>query len=156
MPHPDHDRRSPDWRASVAAYERAWSRFSADPSEHHFGLLRTGEEILIRELSKPGKFELGVCLTTPGARDAMSEVGHAPPEFLLRHKHGDWGELDADDKRANDDALRSGGRLLSAYSTRLHAKLWIITEWDRSATTLLLHTSPCDAPHMFAVVAATS
>jgi hypothetical protein len=138
MPHPDHDPRPPDWRAHLAAFERAWQRFSSDPSEHHYGLLRTGEEILTRALFKPGKFELGVCLATPGARDAMSEAGHVPPEFLLRHKHGDWGELGDEDKRANEAALRSGGRLLSAYRTRLDAKLWVITEWDRSATTLLL------------------
>jgi hypothetical protein len=61
-----------------------------------------------------------------------------PAEFLLRHRHGDWGDLDPEDRRANERALRLGDRLLSSYRTRLDAKLWIITEWDRSATTLLL------------------
>ena len=64
--------------------------------------------------------------------------GHIPPEFLLRHKHGDWGDLDPEDKHVNEEALRHGQRLLSAYHTRRSDKLWVITEWDRSVTTLLL------------------
>ena len=101
-------------------------------------MLEAGARILTRELLKSGRFDLGYAVMTPNAREAMAEAGHAPPEFLLRHKHGDWGELDPDDKLANEAALRNGGRLLSSYRTRLDAKLWVITEWDRSATTLLL------------------
>ena len=61
-----------------------------------------------------------------------------PPEFLLPYKHGDWGELDPEDRCQNEWALLHGGRLLSAYRTRAEARLWVITEWDRSASTLLL------------------
>jgi hypothetical protein len=61
-----------------------------------------------------------------------------PPEFLLRHKNGDWGELPLEDIRENDRSLAHGARLFSSYHTRLDERLWIITEWDRSATTLLL------------------
>jgi len=131
-------RPQPDWRTHLAAYERAWQQFSHEPTDHHVALLLAGERILTHELSKPGKFELGATVMTLGARDAMLESGHIPPEFLLRHKHGDWGELDAEDKQANEVALRHGSRLLSAYRTQMENKLWVITEWDRSATTLLL------------------
>lgn len=63
-----------------------------------------------------------------------------PEDFLMRclerHANQDWGDLDAEDKTTNDDAARHGGRVLSAYSLR-GDKLWIITEADRSVTTLL-------------------
>ena len=131
MPHPERDPRRPDYRAFLAAYARAWQQFHDQPSEQHLAVLLAGEEILTRELLKPGKFDLGQAVMTPGARDAMETAGHIPPEFLLRHKHGDWGELDEDDKQANEQALRHGSRLLSAYRTRREDKLWIITEWDR-------------------------
>ena len=75
---------------------------------------------------------------TPGADMAMREARQVPLEFLLRHKHGDWGELCAEDRRENERALRVGSRLLSSYRTRNEDKLWIISEGDRSATTLLL------------------
>ena len=65
-------------------------------------------------------------------------------KLLDKHKSGDWGELDAEDKKLNDDSAKTGGRLLSSYpidATNLYEgredKLWIITEWDRSVTTLL-------------------
>ena len=63
---------------------------------------------------------------------------HIPPEFLLRHKHGDWGVLDEEERQENERSLIRGWRLLSAYDTRLSERLWVITEADRSATTILL------------------
>ena len=75
---------------------------------------------------------------TTGASEALLTAQHVPPEFLLRHKHGDWGNLCAEDQRENERSLRLGNRLLSAYQTRQEDQLWVITEWDRSATTLLL------------------
>lgn len=135
---PEAERPPLDWRAHLASYERAWQRFAGHPDEQTLNVLRTGEEILIRELWKPGKFGLGQMVMTPGAQIAMTEAGHIPPEFLLRHKHGDWGDLDPEDKQANEQALRLGRRLLSRYATRRQTRLWAITEWDRSATTLLL------------------
>ncbi|HEU5432513.1 MAG TPA: hypothetical protein VFU81_12670, partial [Thermomicrobiales bacterium] len=99
--------------------------------------LVTGGAMLTRELAKPGRVALGQLLLTPGASEALLAARQLPAEFLLRHHHGDWGELDPEDRRENERALRLGGRLLSAYRTRLDAKLWIITEGDRSATTLL-------------------
>lgn len=57
---------------------------------------------------------------------------------LSRHITGDWGEVDAEDKRANDQSLIDGSRLLSAYRSQDGTKFWIITEADRSVTTVLL------------------
>lgn len=135
---PESEPRQPDWQRYLAAYQRTWQTFHDDPTPEHLTVLHTGEEILIRELLKPGRFPLGQLAMTPGADAAMTEAGHIPPEFLLRHQHGDWGDLDAFDQQQNELALRHGNRLLSAYHTRLAAKLWVITEADRSATTLLL------------------
>ena len=59
-------------------------------------------------------------------------------EFLARHVTGDWGELPVEDKAENHLSLQQGFRLLSSYRTSAGDKLWVITEADRSATTLLL------------------
>ncbi len=83
------------------------------------------------------KFSLGQLVATPGALRAMEEAGQSPGYFLERHLAGDWGEVDQDDWRANDEALVSGERLLSAYRTLRGTKLWIITEADRSSTCCL-------------------
>ena len=56
----------------------------------------------------------------------------------MRHAAGDWGEVDAEDWSLNDQAVLDGTRLLSAYRTLKGEKLWVITEADRSSTTLLL------------------
>ena len=62
-----------------------------------------------------------------------------PTPYLRRHLHGEWGDLSDSDRRQNDAALKSGeDRLFSSYQVTRDLKLWIITEWDRSVTTLLL------------------
>jgi hypothetical protein len=81
---------------------------------------------------------LGACVITPGALEECNARGIDPCQFLARHECGDWGDLDAEDTETNDDALRHGGRLLSAYKVDNGLKLWVITEWDRSVTTILL------------------
>jgi hypothetical protein len=83
-------------------------------------------------------FALGQLVATPGALAAMERSGESPAMFLGRHAAGDWGDVDAEDRRSNDLAVRDGTRILSAYRTRRGDKLWIITEADRSATTILL------------------
>jgi hypothetical protein len=88
-------------------------------------------------------FELGQCVSTPGALEAILKTGEAPIQFLARHMRGDWGDLTADDKAANDSALvpnedGEGARILSAYHLKDGTKIWLITEWDRSRTTILL------------------
>ena len=134
----EYEPRRPGYRDLLAAYDRARDAWEADPRLGNFALLETGIEILYRELAKPGKFPLGMVVMTPGATEALFVAQQIPPEFLLRHVHGDWGELCAEDCRENERALRVGSRILSSYRTLAEARLWVITEADRSATTLLL------------------
>jgi glutamate 5-kinase len=88
--------------------------------------------------TKQPLFPLGQVVATPGALTALLEAGQSPLVFLVRHVTGDWGELDAEDIQENEYSLQHGLRLFSAYKTAKDEKLWVITEWDRSVTTLLL------------------
>jgi len=94
-------------------------------------------------LSAP-KFELGRVVSTPGAVAALDDAKQEPALFLDRHVSGDWGDVDPLDRACNDAATGGdepddqSGRVLSAYQTSSGVTIWIITEWDRSATTLLL------------------
>ena len=83
-------------------------------------------------------FPLGRIVATPGALAALAAAEQTPQEFLARHRRGDWGDLSEEDRHENELSLRAGFRLLSAYHTKLGVQLWIITEADRSATTLLV------------------
>lgn len=74
------------------------------------------------------RFSPGVLLATPGANEAFERNGQTPFEFLQRHLNGDWGDLDQDDRHANEQALSDGSRLLSAYHLKDGTKLWLITE----------------------------
>jgi hypothetical protein len=84
------------------------------------------------------KFPLGSLVATPAALEALERAGQSPAEFLARHAAGDWGEVDATDRKLNDAAVKAGERILSAYKTRDGVKLWVITEADRSSTCILL------------------
>src|SRR4029453_12757000 len=84
------------------------------------------------------RFPLGDIVATPGALDALREAQHEPLELLRRHQTGDWGNLDEEDKAENEFSLTHDLRLLSAYTLPTQAKIWVITEADRSVTTLLL------------------
>ncbi len=90
MPQPERAPRLPDYKAYLAAYERAWRQAQAHPSLHNRRLLEAGRDVLYRKLQQPGKFDLGEVVATRGATDAMQAAGNIPPEFLLRHLHGDW------------------------------------------------------------------
>lgn len=83
-------------------------------------------------------FSLGQVVATPGALEALERAHQSPLEFLSRHVSGDWGELDEHDQNENDFSVRHGFRILSSYRTAGGEKLWLITERDRSSTTLLL------------------
>jgi hypothetical protein len=83
-------------------------------------------------------FALGQTFITPGAEEALQIAGQTAIEFLRRHMSCDWGELSDDDVRENELSLKQGFRLLSNYRTGKGQQLWIITEADRSATTVLL------------------
>ena len=86
----------------------------------------------------PKRFLLGQIVATPAALKAIADSGQTPSDFLDRHASGDWGDVDDEDKKLNDDDLIHGGRVLSAYHTSKGEKIWIITEADRSVTTILL------------------
>ena len=81
-------------------------------------------------------FPLGRVLVTPGAQEVVS--GDELAVMLSRHAKGDWGEVPEDDKQENEQSLLNGWRLLSAYTADNGEKIWLITEADRSATTILL------------------
>ena len=82
------------------------------------------------------QIQLGNVNATPGALEALDR--YTVINALARHARGDWGMLGQDDKDANDRAVAAGERILSAYLDPSGAKFWIITEWDRSYTTVLL------------------
>ncbi len=83
-------------------------------------------------------FGLGRVVATPAALAEMAIAGESPSRLIARHQSGDWGEVDAHDRRENEQALKTGARLLSSYPLWTGAKVWIITESDRSSTTILL------------------
>jgi len=82
------------------------------------------------------EFPLGRIVGTPGVLQQIpeSEMWAA----IQRHAFQDWGDVCEDDRLANDEALKKGDRLLSVYHSSEGTKFWVITEWDRSATTVLL------------------
>lgn len=82
------------------------------------------------------RFSFGQIVATPSALAAIpnSEIMQA----LARHQSGDWGDVCPEDRAANDQALADDSRLFSVYHAANGIKFWIITEWDRSATTVLL------------------
>lgn len=82
------------------------------------------------------RFPLGKLYITSAADKALA--GDEVADAVIRHSIGDWGDLVEGDRQANDEALKYGGRLLSAYHARSGEKFWVITEADRSATTVLL------------------
>ena len=89
------------------------------------------------EPSRAVRLPLGHVVATPDALDIVRTHGLDVVGLLHRHRSGDWGDLSEYDARTNDHAVASGGRVLSAYDTA-GGRLWIITEADRSATTVLL------------------
>ena len=84
------------------------------------------------------KFELGCLVGTPGSAAALYAAKVDPLDLVARHATGDWGDLCLDDKLANEDAVHRGGRLLSRYTLSTDEVVYVITEGDRSVTTLLL------------------
>lgn len=87
-------------------------------------------------------FPLGNCYMTPGIAEVMERHQLCVEPFLARHQCGDWGELSAEDQAENELSLKEGFRILSSYSfipnQNVSIKFWIITEADRSSTTILL------------------
>lgn len=83
-------------------------------------------------------FALGQVVATPAALNAMTELDISPLELIHRHVTGDWGDMGAEDQQQNLLAIHSGRRIFSSYKIGATTKIWIITEADRSSTTLLL------------------
>jgi hypothetical protein len=84
-----------------------------------------------------GPLPLGRVVATPGALKVLLEAGEDPLRYLARHSSGDWGDLDEEDRRENELSLRHGWRIVSSYPIG-DGCVWIITEADRSVTTILL------------------
>lgn len=83
------------------------------------------------------KFSLGKCVITPGAIELLKQSGVNYGALLQRHVSGDWGDMSPEDKAENDFSVSRELRIFSAYAL-LCGKIWVITEADRSVTTLLL------------------
>jgi hypothetical protein len=94
----------------------------------------------MNSLPKIPLFPPGRLVATPGALALLDETNKSPLEFLSRHLRGDWGDLCEEDKTENELGLKYGFRLMSSYQVAQTEKVWVITEADRSVTTLLLPT----------------
>jgi hypothetical protein len=93
---------------------------------------------VMQKTTRQPLFDLGQLVATPGALAALEKSGQNAIGFFSRHVRGDWGELPEEDKTENQFGLERGFRLLSSYRTTAGDKVWVITEADRSVTTLLL------------------
>ncbi|MFD2111342.1 hypothetical protein [Thiorhodococcus fuscus] len=91
----------------------------------------------IDSMNRP-RFPLGRLMATPSALATLESHGIDPLSLLQRHVQGDWGDLTTEDIEANRLALRESFRLLSSCRITDGVKVWIITEADRSVTTVLL------------------
>lgn len=87
-------------------------------------------------IATTAKFALGQIVATPNALGTVSK--EEITRSIQRHRTGDWGDVSGEDRQANDLALIDGSRLFSVYHTKADVKYWIITESDRSVTTVLL------------------
>ena len=95
--------------------------------------------LAVLNLGSQARFSPGQVVMTVGVDELVRQGRLNPSPYLRRHLHGDWGDLDDSDRQLNDAALKSGeDRLFSSYQVTPDLKLCIITEWDRSVTTLLL------------------
>lgn len=87
---------------------------------------------------KKALFSLGRTVATPGALEALAVAKQDSSELLTRHVTGDWGDVPREDAAENELSVKQGFRILSSYTLKTGSKVWVITESDRSATTLLL------------------
>ena len=93
--------------------------------------------------NKP-KFKLGKIVATQGAVEALTKANQTPNPFLKKHQYGDWGDVCKEDAALNDEAIAHEGeedkqmRVMSVYKTSRNETIWLITEWTREVTTLLL------------------
>jgi hypothetical protein len=128
-------------QATLAAFCETWAQNLREQGWLEHGVKHEQPDRLKLPKGKHPLFPLGQVVATPGALEALEQAGQTAEAFLVRHVTGDWGDLDAQDVQENQAALARGGRLLSAYHLKDGTKLWLITEWDRSVTTVLLPVS---------------
>lgn len=83
-------------------------------------------------------FPTGQIVATPGALRLLEQYQVSPISLLTRHAQGDWGSVGTEDAASNTHAINQGNRILSCYFVHGDDRVWIITEWDRSSTTILL------------------
>ncbi len=86
----------------------------------------------------PARFPLGHIAATPGVLAALDGDSGLAALLLTRHARGDWGDICAEDSALNNESLETGGRIMSVYKLFHGETVWVITESDRSVTTLLL------------------
>ncbi len=105
------------------------------------------EGITAYNLPPRPRFQLGQCMATQGALGALEDNQTFPIVYLKRHESGDWGDLGAADKAMNEAAIvpiggdpEKADRILSMYILPDKQRIYIITEWDREHTTILLPT----------------
>lgn len=133
----EHEPPWSSYQEFLSAYERARQTWERNRDPHTHAVLETGLQFLHEEL-QPGTPELGRLVMTPGADETLRTARQVPLEFFVRHKNGHWGELPEEDVRENEWSLQNGACLFSGYRTRTDEKLWVIIEWDRRVTALLL------------------
>ncbi|HEX8195317.1 MAG TPA: hypothetical protein VF571_03825 [Pyrinomonadaceae bacterium] len=114
-----------------------WFLSFASPEAKNFWL-DCQQKLKAIDTDSPALFPLGKIYLTIGAREAFEEGNQMPVEFLAKHQSGDWGLVCEDDRKENEFSLANSFRLLSAYKTANGTKLWVITEADRSSTTILV------------------
>ena len=90
------------------------------------------------KVKKKALFPLGQVVATPVALAALKLANQQPAEFIQRHQLGDWGNVPPEDAEENNLSVQKGFRILSSYTLSTGVEIWIITEADRSATTILL------------------
>ncbi|RBB35697.1 hypothetical protein DPV79_27130 [Burkholderia reimsis] len=84
------------------------------------------------------RFKPGRIYATPAALEVIADANVSIIDLLIRHIRGDWGDLSESDRQQNELSVDTGLRLLSSYVLPNRQTVWVITEWDRSATTFLL------------------
>ena len=105
--------------------------------EAHLFLTYDNEQRMLVNVER-ARFSLGQVVATPGALDELKQSGQTPSEILSRHQTGDWGQIPDEDRTENELSVKEGFRILSAYELTTGEKVWVITEADRSATTIFV------------------
>ena len=130
--------KAPNTGTAQGASSKACSLNAADANSLVENVSRETNVPTVREASGSwGLFRLGELAITPAAREALDKNSVYAFELLGRHVHGDFGDLCDEDKAANTAAIEAGDRILSSYRVG-GDKVWVITEADRSVTTILL------------------